>query len=203
MGNFDIHTDQDLLLNIAAGDEQAFASFFHAYKSFTYSIAYSFTKNQVISEEIVQDIFLHLWLKRESVSEIMDLKGWLFVVVRNKSLRILQKMAIAQKKETLYRSQDAGTENSIGNMVDVFEEREFQNIISEAMSLLTQQQQKVFELIKIHGYSRHEAAIALGLSPNTIKNHLAFSLPIVREFLIKKLGKTIAPLLLSVFFDRI
>lgn len=194
------YNEKELLLQIAGGDESAFTTLFNTYSSQVYSVAFSFTKNRVVSEEIVQDIFLNIWLKRDILQGIDDVRNWLFIVARNKSFSVLQKMAAAERRSRRIAEGREAHESLPPGAEQVIESREFLNIIQEAISLLTPQQQKVFELIKVHGYSRNEAAEALGLSAHTVKAHMSQALPVVRGFLVKRLGSTIAVLLFGVFF---
>ena len=59
-----LYNEKELLTLIAGGDEWAFAKLFEYYRNRIYSIAIKLTNSTSIAEEIVQDAFLKIWLKR-------------------------------------------------------------------------------------------------------------------------------------------
>jgi RNA polymerase sigma-70 factor (ECF subfamily) len=64
--------------------------------------------------------------------------------------------------------------------------RDTQQLVNEAMQLLTTQQREAFELFKMRGLSREETALAMDISPNTVKVHLLHALRTIRAYLVNK-----------------
>ena len=67
---------------MAEGDEAAFTFIFNQYQGKLYSVAVDITHSPEIAEEIVQDVFLKLWLKKEKLSLVESFSGYLFIIMR-------------------------------------------------------------------------------------------------------------------------
>src|ERR1700730_13493028 len=87
------YDEKFLLQQIAGGDEQAFRTIFEKYKNKVYGFAFHYTRSVVQSEEIVQEIFLKVWVKKETLPQIENFEGWLYITTRNLSLNTLKKIA--------------------------------------------------------------------------------------------------------------
>lgn len=177
------NNEQELLSKIASGDEEAFAHLFDQFAPRVMHVATLFTHSISISEDIVQDVFLKLWLKRTQLPEINDFTNWIFIVARNYSINALNKIA---KTEISLETQAEHISLPGIEVTSDFEARDLEKIIRKAMLALTDQQQKVFELAKLQGMGRDEIADQLGLSPNTVKMHLVRATRFVRAYLLAR-----------------
>lgn len=172
-----VNTESQLLVRIAAGDEGAFADLFNRYRNKIFSIAYRITTSEQIAEEIVLDVFLKVWLKREQLPGLEFFTAWLFTVTRNQVFTAMKQMAIRRNAEYSVRHDE------YLNSADVHTElldKEYQELLREAIARLSPQQKKVYLLIKEQGLKREEAARELNLSPETVKRHLAEAMQAIR-----------------------
>src|SRR5438552_2957533 len=78
-----IYTEQELLVQLKMGDEVAFTQLFRDYSPTVYKAAHLFLKSNTLAEEVVQDVFLKLWLKRAEMDVIRRLDDYLFIMARN------------------------------------------------------------------------------------------------------------------------
>lgn len=173
-----------LLHEIALGSEDAFAGLFQQYKDKVYAIAFRMTESQVIAEDITQDVFLRIWLRRESLKEVNSFRSYLYTATRNHVYNALKKMALQEKL-------DKEWESSI-NMSEILADanitgKEYSQFIEQAIQQLPERQQNVYQLISIDGYKREEVATLLRISPETVKQHLAQARRSVRAFLLSSL----------------
>ena len=83
--------DEALLLKIAAGNENAFEQLYHRHVDTIYGIAYTYLKSQAIAEEIVQDVFLKIWIGRESLMDINEFSNYIFIIARNHIINHVQR----------------------------------------------------------------------------------------------------------------
>jgi RNA polymerase sigma-70 factor (ECF subfamily) len=153
-----------------------------ACKDRVFEIGFIYTESRMLAEEIVQDVFIKVWLKRDELPLIKNFAGWLFTVARNQAfncLRSRNNRDRAMQEMMLHVPGTAGPADEKLNSAQV------RRLITEAMDLLSAQQRQVFQLIRIEGLSREEAAQKMGLSPNTIKVHLNIGLKTIRAYLLK------------------
>jgi RNA polymerase sigma-70 factor (ECF subfamily) len=173
------YTEDELLAFIANGDELAFTNLFDNYRDRIYSIAFRITHSTTIAEEIVQDVFLKIWLRRDRLIEIQNFNAYLFVITRNHVYKALKQIA-KNYELTAFTEKDqlAGDNDSAGLVM----EKEYNSLLRKAIDRLPNQQKKVYQYIKEKGLKREEAAGLLHLSPETVKYHLAEAMKNIRTF---------------------
>ena len=69
--------DADILKDIAAGSSKAFRALYSHWEPTLSSFIFQVTRSKVITAEIVQDVFLKIWMTRESLVEVKDFKAYL------------------------------------------------------------------------------------------------------------------------------
>lgn len=188
-----LYTERELLRLVAEGDKNAFTQLYNNYRNKIYSIAFELTESTTVAEEIVQDTFLKIWVKRGSLPEVEHFRAYLFTITRNYVFTALKRIA---RKETIEVSaiQDAplydhDTEDRVLN-------NEYTRILQAAIDRLPEQQKQVYNLIKKEGLKREEAAAALHLSPETVKTHLAQAMRSIRTYCLARLDISIALIIL-------
>lgn len=157
----------------------AFKELFAHYQNKLYSIALRLTRSSTLSEEIVEDVFLKIWMKRKDLSEIQNFSAYLFVITRNRVYKTLKQ--IAKSYETVLLTED----NKIAandNIEDYLVNKEYSSVLREAVTRLPRKQKEVYSLIKEQGLKRDEAAYVLNLKPETIKSHLAEAMKNIRSY---------------------
>ncbi|HEY4334971.1 MAG TPA: RNA polymerase sigma-70 factor [Puia sp.] len=164
---------------LAEGSEHAFTQLFDHYRGKVYSVAWHFLKSPVLAEEIVQDVFLKLWLKRQDLKEIQNTENYLFILTRNlvfDRLKALSYETAVQKKwPTADESVDDGDHRVRQNQCE--------ELLHQAVNLLPERQKEVYRLAKMQGLSHEDIAGQLQLSRLTVKKHMAEALKSIRQFL--------------------
>ena len=174
-----------LLLKVAAGDESAFAQLFQIYYNHLGDFIMRITESEPLTQEIVQDVFLKVWLNRMSLSEITCFKAYLLVVARNHAFNCLKQIAREQsrKKEwvnaVLYHAVISADDN---NDIDTC------MLIDEAVELLPSQQKKVYSLSRTKGIRQQEIARQLNISHQTVKKHMALALRFLKNHLRSRIN---------------
>lgn len=179
MPDFSRFDDKAIIAMIAAGDERAFRELFDRYKERFYAVALKMTRSDEVAQDIVQDIFMHIWTKRESYINVENHSSYFFTCVYRRIYQHYRKIAIEKKllQGVSYQKESA---NITEEMILAHES---ENIISRAVAKLPPQQQLVFKLSKQEGLSREDIACQLNISPNTVKNHLSTATKFIRGFL--------------------
>lgn len=181
MDNITLHK---LLEKIAGGDESSFRDLFNSFKQQVYAYAMHFTHSVPASEEIVQDIFLKLWVNKERLAEMNNFEAYLYTITRNLCFDYLKKLAHEHALKVAW-SRDA--EMSEENTESVFQYHHYESIIQQALDQLPPQQKKIYILSLYQGQKQEEIAESLHISKNTVKVHIAKARAKVRHYLIAHL----------------
>ncbi|MEO7215222.1 sigma-70 family RNA polymerase sigma factor [Mucilaginibacter sp.] len=172
-----IPCENELLLRVAGGDEHAFSELFNTHHQLLGTHIYRITGSAELAEEVVQDVFLKIWLSRESLAAVQHFKAYLFVISKNHALNCLRKLA----KERL--RQKTIEENA---MVLIPEESSgldaYYSLLDEAIDHLPPQQQKVYLLSRHKRLKYDEIASQMGLSRETVKKYLQASTHSITNF---------------------
>jgi RNA polymerase sigma-70 factor (ECF subfamily) len=171
--------EQELLAQIAAGDVNSFSKLFDHYRPFVYTSSLRMTGEEMLSEEIVQDTFLKVWLNRSSLPEISNFPGWLYRIAANLTLNAIKKESLHKRtiQEWLKEIHEG---NEYPGMAE--DESRFRTLLNAAVAKLPSRQKQTYELIKQQGYKREEAAEILKISPETVKYHLDIALKSIRAY---------------------
>jgi len=178
MNSFSVHNEKDLLNSVAQGDEAAFTRLFEEYSDLTYGFAIAYTKTADSAEEIVQEIYLKLWLGREKLKDVQSFKDHLFIMTRNHIIDFLRK-AMREKK---YQQQLARHFKEV--TLTPHEEllfKESREMIAKAVATLPPQQQTIFRLRRHDGLPLEEIALKMNISRLTVRNHLNKALGAIRS----------------------
>lgn len=187
-------SNNELFIQLAAGNEKAFRELFHYYTSRLHPFIFSIVNSELLTEEIIQEVFLKLWVNRHEVAEKENPSAWLFTVASNHALTFLRKKSVERKY--IEHAKLLMTQGLSANPVeDRLITREEQSIVEAAIRELTPQQQLVFTLSRKEGLSHKEIAEKLGISQNTVKNHLVTAIKLISQK-VKKMN-----LLLFLFFS--
>src|ERR1700738_5739941 len=109
-----LSNETDLLVRVAEGDEKAFGILFHHYRERIYSYAMHLFGSSGLADELIQDVFLKVWLSRDKLRDILKFESWLFIIARNQVFDTLKSVA----KESLARKQMANFLETDVNIVE-------------------------------------------------------------------------------------
>jgi len=190
-----LYDERTLLLKVAEGDERAFCALFEQYHRLLATHIMRITRSQELTEEIVQDVFLKIWMSRETLSEIHDLRAYLYIVSKNHALNGLKR--IARERATFSDADWNLLEKSF--IPAEPEEPGHYGLIDEAINRLPPQQQKVYLLSRHERKKYTEIADQLGLSRETVKKYLQLATDSISTYVLDKASVSIS-LIFSFFF---
>ncbi|MFD1631629.1 RNA polymerase sigma-70 factor [Pseudopedobacter beijingensis] len=177
-----IYNESELLMKIAEGDESAFCELFDYYQKYVFSFGRKLMRSNEIAEEIVQDIFIKIWERKEKLREVDNFGGYLNILVRNHSFNLLRQLAYRQKTGAemvlSYSDEDNHTQQTI-------DYRETLRILEEVLDTLPEQQKTVYRLCHLEGLKYEEAAAKMNISVATVHYHMKLALKSIRSHLIK------------------
>ena len=168
------------MLEIKAGNMLAFDALYKKYSARIFKFAFSILKLQEDAENIVQDVFLQLWINRDKVDHVSSVRYYVFSIAYRSSISVIRKkVKESQFLDELMRQQDL-TQESPAIQAEYLELEEKLNTVVNA---LPARQKEVYLLHRVEGLKYAEIAQRLGISVNTIENHMARALRTIRESL--------------------
>ncbi|WP_262891979.1 RNA polymerase sigma factor [Filimonas zeae] len=182
---------------MADGNQEAFRQLFHRYRHKVYAVALDTTGSPVMAEDVLQDIFLKIWLHRARLNQITHFKAYLFTATRNHIINLLKK---EQRQSNALPEQlelAAGASEYDGEIYLM--EKEYGALLQQAISRLPQRQAEAYRLIRLAGLKREVAAQQMGVSEDTTKSHLTQALRNIRAFCMAHLDCIIFLLLAHPF----
>lgn len=182
------HNEKELLQQLSEGDEVAFQSIFSSYYDRLFHYVSGFTKSKQVTEELVMDVFLKIWLGRALLPKIIHFDSFLFRVAHNKSIDFLR--AVARDplfKELLWEQIEFANNDNTDSKLIV---HEYEKKLREAIGLLSPQRKKVYQLSRDEDMNHDQIAAQLNLSKYTVNNHIVEAQRFIRNYLTKNLDLT-------------
>lgn len=179
-----LFSDAKELHLLASGDRRqswkAFENIFGRYQTRIYRMALRYTRSKELAEEVVQEIFLSLWLNRAKLDHVEAFDAYLFVSARNMMKAVVRKALNARNYEAEYASDRDALDISLEESIH---HDHCKTLINEAMKLLSPQQHEIFRLAKVQGLSLDDVADEMNISKQTVKNHLTRAMKTMRATL--------------------
>ena len=178
MNTFSLADEQEIFARIAEGDESAFSMCYSHYGRLLLPSLLRLLGQRDIAEEVIQEVFLKVWLHRDKLAEVDNPGGWLMRVTANTARDWLKKRARAGRKVT-----ESGRFNSAGNTVEEsrIDMKALAGIIRDTVSSFPPQRRLIYELSREEGLKPAEIAERLGISVSTVKNTLLSAIKVIRE----------------------
>lgn len=175
-----LDNEKELLREVAKGDAAAFTRLFDAYHRDLGEYIFRLTESAEASEDILQDVFLKVWQKREGLPALNSFTYYLFTLSKNRTLNHLRKKANEHVRDREWTRQ---FEDSIPAMDVPNPGEELDRLIDAALASLPAQQQRVYLLSRREHLKYREIAKELGISPETVKKHLQFAVAAIKQYL--------------------
>ncbi|WP_276504899.1 RNA polymerase sigma factor [Terrimonas pollutisoli] len=173
------YNDKELLLQVASGDESAFKQLFLRWNQLLTGYVLRITESRELTEEIVQDAFLKIWMTRETLAEIDNFKHYLLVVSRNQAFDVLKKQLREKERHRLWQ-QENKPELYIAEKDSTVAEL---SLVDQAISSLPPRRKEVYLLSRHERLSYQQIADQLGISRESVKTHLKLASESITSFI--------------------
>ncbi|MFH6991013.1 RNA polymerase sigma-70 factor [Flavobacterium sp. FlaQc-48] len=176
------HTDQ--ISFIKNGNEAAFEKVFKMYFKNLHAFAYTFMKDDIIAEEIVQNVFFKIWEKKDQLQIDDSLKAYLYRAVHNESLNHLKHLKIKNSFQLQYSDpMEPSDQDASSQMIAT----ELENDIQKAINELPQQCRTIFQMSRFEQLKYQQIADHLNISIKTVENQMGKALRVLRSKLVEYL----------------
>lgn len=170
--------DEWLLMELRAGNEQAFNEIYRRYHKQLHLDAYYRLRDLQEAEDVMHDVFASLWKRRKELSEDISLKHYLFRALRNKCVDRIRKLSSLQN----YMGQLANQgEPHTHHSYTAIENKELASQIRAAINAIPFAQRRAFEMLYIEAKSHKEIVAETGTSLQTVKNNISTALKALRK----------------------
>ncbi len=159
-------------------NKAVFDFIFHYYYSGLCAFCEHITGDQQAAEDIVQDLFVGLWIKHRQIQITNSLKNYLFTSVKNRSLDHLKKEKRKIKKQAILPGREEIPENLSSLW---FAESELRSIVEISLKKLPPRCREIFELSRFEGLKNQEIADRLNLSKRTVELQVSNALKQLRN----------------------
>lgn len=177
--------DYELYERIQRSDKQALESLYERYEKLLFSFALRMTGRRDLSEEIVQEVFIKLWTKRNLYDQSKGkFSSWLLTVTRNASIdymRMKNEQTEAIEERDALRSEEPAVE-------DVIQWKEDGKELRTAITCLADEQRDIIELFYFKGLSQRAISDERNIPLGTVKGRIRLALKHLKTHLTVRKG---------------
>lgn len=178
----DNHTNAELFALLKKKDGSAFTAIYDRYHKLLYVVAYKYLKDEEYAKDAVQQIFLKLWESHAVLSININLKNYLFTMLKNHVLNeIRNNLTALEKNYELSQSSVEYEEEIIARL----EDKELKYQLYQAINNLPVQKKQVCLYKLKENLSNHDIAEKMDISIPTVKTHYSQAIKMLREYFDK------------------
>ncbi len=170
-------TDEKYIEQIRFGDKASFDSLFRLYYEQLYRFALRFVRDPQESENLVQDVFVKLWVQRSELSITQNAKAYLYTSVKNQALNYIKR-----------ESKSSSFDNEISRFKEQSESPEEDYIkdeqyiaIHKAIEELPNKCKQIYLMKRYDNLSYNEISEIQGISVNTVKTQMKRAIKTLSE----------------------
>lgn len=186
--NIDEKSDRILIIGLKYGDEECFEELFRKYYPRFRAYAYRLIHDRHHAEDILQNVFMKLWMNRMTIDENVSVVSYLFVLARNEILNYL-------RYNRMHPHSDGTETIREGTVTNEFDFNElYATFATIVETKLPQRRREIFKMNRFEYLSPAEIAKKLGLSVRTVEKQI--------ELALKTIRSTLGPILCLIMFFR-
>jgi RNA polymerase sigma-70 factor (ECF subfamily) len=164
-----MRSDKILLQHIKVDDQQALEELFKKYHDRLCGFAFQYVRSFDLTEEVVSDVFLKVWMKRDGLTAHGNFKAYLYTAVRNQAIDYIR------KEEELLESLESLQNETASNEYQPDEKLmfiEFKNHIEGVINALPPRRRTIFKMSRMEKLTYREIADILSISVHTVQNQM-------------------------------
>jgi RNA polymerase sigma-70 factor, ECF subfamily len=163
---------------ISKSDKAAFDQLFRSLYAPLVRYAFSYLKDKSSASDIVQDAFIRLWHKRESIDAEQSIKAYLYKMVRNLSLnhlrnRSFEEVGLELVDLSVNDSADQSYEEGVNPRME---------LLKQWIMKLPERQREAFRLSRYEGLDHEEIAEVMNVSKWTVNNHIVQAMKNIQSY---------------------
>jgi RNA polymerase sigma-70 factor (ECF subfamily) len=169
-------SDEELFNHVKQDDKKAFEELFKRYWAFLLDNAYKPLQSREKAEDIVQEIFISLFIRRHTIELAVSLKAYLCQALKFKVMNEYRSQTVRRKFLKNLQTKDFFRNESGGNC----ERKELEMSINQSIKQLPDKCKRVFLLSREEEYSYKDISGALNISVSTVEKHISKALKVLK-----------------------
>ncbi|SEN71169.1 RNA polymerase sigma-70 factor, ECF subfamily [bacterium A37T11] len=174
------YTEAELLDGLKAGNEKCFSALYSLYAEILTRYAASKLASLEEARDVMHDLFVDIWSKRESVEIKSSLKQYLFTAIKYKVIDHIRKNSSRQ----VYQKMMLELNKFVETPDHLLELKDLQQKVNRALETMSVRVREIYLLSREEDLSISQIAEKLSLSEQTVKNQISSALKILRKFLV-------------------
>lgn len=168
-----------LLKKLQQGDAEAYITLYNQYYPSLYTYILHFVNVPEFAEDALQEVFIKIWEIRERINPALSFSGYLYRITRNHVFKSIKKIT-ADEALRLQVMQELQRQTEDADTKLIW--KEYEALLHKAIRQLPPQRQKIFRLCREESKTYEEVALELGISRNTVKEHMVLAMKSIRFF---------------------
>lgn len=178
---FPLNVDKNILLKLKSGDNAAFEELYWEYSAKLYNFVCASLPDKDFAPDIVQNVFLKIWERREDIDPEKSFQSYLFTIAKNLIYKQTeQTMQASRYYEEIMKY--AGEEDV--STLEKINYHFLKNSVDELLEELPPARRKIFMMSVYEGLTYKEIASRLGISVRTVETQIRRSMLFLREQLV-------------------
>ncbi len=178
-------SNNELVRLLQKGDMTAFDAIYQQYGRRVSGFVFRYIKQEADVEEIVQEVFVKIWVNRHKLDADASFESYLFTITYNTIISIIRKRV--NEKKYVEHVKSLQRHNYVDNTIDDIQYKDLNTKVDLLLNQLTPRQKEIFLLSREQGLTHKEIAAKLNISSNTVKNHLVTTLSFLKSKLAKEM----------------
>jgi RNA polymerase sigma-70 factor (ECF subfamily) len=166
---------------INKGDTAAFKNLFNTYCQALINFARRYVKDTQIAENIVQDVFVKIWEMRSELNPSLNIKVYLYTMVKNHSLKYIRHLDVQHRSEPYIEK----LQPAVQTPEEEAQGKELSQAINEAIEKLPEKERLIFSMNRFDHLTYKEIAEIQDLSVKTVETYMGRALRFLRERLVE------------------
>ena len=172
-------SDKQLIRAIKGGDTKSFEKLFERYYDRYFSFACALLHDADAAEDVLQNVFLKLWLGRDRLDENRSIENYLLVSVRNEIFDYLR----LKYNQTVVRGETPEKEDISADIEEEMFWSETSDRMDKIIKNMPPQRQRIFMMSRYENMASKDIADALGLSVRTVERHIYLALQDLKQII--------------------